>query len=738
MIGSSRAELHLHTKLSDGISVISVEEIIEKAEELGISAVAFTNLDNVQDFPKIAKYANTTDLKIIYGAELRYMNKDGKAPYGITLLVKNQAGIKELYKIISSIEFDGVCNLIDLDVLNQNRKNLLVGSCGNMGELYEMVEKGEDAEKITTFYDYFEIYPTDDQTEKGVYKKIYELGEKSGVPVVATGNCHYIDQEDKICCDIIMTALNQEAEKSDKYYVHTTDEMLEEFCYLGNYGAQRTVLENSQFLANIIEKAEPIKTKKHYVVFENAYSDLESLCYNNAFEFYGNPLPQGVKDRLCAELELLKDEQFATRYLLAKKIVDFAKEYGQLTSVRGAVGSTLVAFLLGISEVNPLPPHYYCPHCHYFEQSNLADDGFDLPQKICPVCKSKLKADGHNIPYEVFMGIKGEKTPEIDLSVPEDFRLKAQSLMDNLFGAEKVAQAGVIGISWERAAESFIQKYESIKGITLEDKEKKKLISKIAGTKRGVGMHPGGVMIVPHDMDFEDFTPLNQNWAPRPTTHLEIRSLHNAISKQYILGYSFLDLLLELEKQTGKSIKDVDFNDPKIYDLFSKGDTDDIPDFDSDFARNLLSRFTPRNFNELVKISCLCHGTHVWKYNAENLIEDGVCTYSDVIAARDDIMMYLIGKGMDKDIAFEIMETVRKGLWASGKLSVADKKYFTDEMMKNDVPQWYIESLSKIYYIFPKAHGVACVMNAVRCAWFKIYYPNEFLSFQLDSECVKI
>lgn len=722
----NRNELHLHTKLSDDVSVIGVREIFEKTQKLGLKSIAFTNLNNVQDFPEVMRCAKKYEnIKVIYGAEVKYKSNADSPVYHLTLLAKNQAGIKELYKVVSSIyESDGV-NIIDLQVLKENRKNLLVGSCGINGELYDLIMQDNVPYAINTFYDYFEIFPSNNALECEINKKIFYLGEELGVPVVAVSNAHYIQKQDKICCDIIKTARKQENDENDKFYLRTTKEMLEEFSYLGNYGAEKIVLGNPQILIDVIEKVEPLKTGNYYPVFENAYINLEKACYSKAFEIYGNPLPEKIKERLDTELGFLKDEQFSTQFLLAQKLTTFAKENGQLTTARGAVGSIFVAFLLGISEINPLLPHYYCD-CHFFEFSKLADDGFDLPDKICPVCEKKLKTDGHNIPYEVFMGFNGDKEPDIDLNFSEDFRLAAQKFVEDMFGKTKVVQAGTVEIVLDGIAEKYIQEYEATKNISFKPEEKENLITKIVGIKRKVGMHPGGIMVIPQDMDFEDFTPIDCNWAPRSTTHFNFHSLHDTILKQDILGHRVLDLLLELEKQTNISIDSIDFKDPKIYEMFRNADTDGIYEFDIEFTKQLLLVTAPQNFNELVKISCLCHGTNVWTDNAEHLIKNKICNISEVIAARDEIFDYLTSKGMDKYTAFRIMESVRKGLWAKQKLSDWDKKYFVEEMLKINVPKWYIASFLKIRYMFPKAHATAYVMNAVRLMWFKKYYPEEF------------
>ena len=724
-----RAELHIHTKLSDDISVIGVKEIFEKAEELGLDTVAFTNFDNVQDFPEIMRYAKKYEgIKVVYGAELRYMNENGVAPFGITVLAKNQDGIKELYKVLSSIKDDGVCNLIDLDILKKNRKNLLVGSCGNMGALYDAIAKSEYTEKIAAFYDYFEIYPTKDKTEKDIYKKIFDLGEELGVPVIATGNCHYLSSDDAICREVVITARNLRNKDNGELYVRSTKQMLEEFSYLGNYGAEKVVLKNPQIITDIIEKAEPLKEGNYYPIFENAYSDLEKICYSKAYEFYGNPLPEKIKERLDTELGFLKDEQAASQYLLAKKLVDYAKEKGKLTTARGAVGSTLVAFLLGIGDINPLPPHYYC-NCRYLEFSKVADDGFDLPEKVCPVCNRKLRTDGHNIPYEVFMGFNGDKEPDIDLNFPEDFRLAAQKFVEDMFGKTKVVQAGTVATVWDGIAEKYIQEYEATKNISFKPEEKENLITKIVGIKRNVGMHPGGIIVIPQDMDFEDFTPIYCNWAPRSTTHFDFHSLHDTIYKADILGYTALDLLLTLQKKTGIDIKDVCITDQAVIDDIAKGDTFCIPSFDKDIVRDMLIKSSPKNFGELVKVSGFAHGTNVWTDNGEHLIKKGFSLVS-IPTLRDDIINDLINIGIEMKYAYRLSYVMRTNILAGGHLPKENTEYF--EEITEPLGEWYFEFCKKVRYMFPKSHAIEYVIIALQLAWFKKYYPKEFYEAYLD------
>lgn len=720
---AARHEMHLHTKLSDDVSVIGVSEIFEKAETLGLKTIAFTNLNNVQDFPEIMRCDKEhKSINVIYGAEVQYQ-KEPDQVYRLTLLAKNQAGIKELYKVISSLyELNGM-QFIDLQVLHENRKNLLVGSCGMRGELYSQICAGNPHPTEIIGYDYFEIFPTDDQE---ISKKIVCLGEELGVPVIATCNSHYIEKQDKICCDIVRLAQDKELAHSKKEYIHTTEELLHAFSYLGEGRAYKVVLENPQYLASSIERIEPLKLGAYFPIFENAFCMLQEVCCSKAEEIYGNPLPELIRARLDAELEFLKNEQASARFWLAKSLVDFAKEHGQRVTTRGTVASTFIAFLLGVSEINPLQPHYYCDHCHYFEISTLAENGLDLPQKGCPICQKGLKADGHHILYEAFWGCDNNKCPEIDLNFPEGFRLNAQDFMEKKCGAQKVAQAGTVASVWKGIAVKYVETYEQLQNTRFTEEEKQNLINKIIGIKRGAGMHPGGLMLIPQSMEFEDFTPIHQNWAPRATTHFDFHHLINTLLKQNILGHNVLDLLMDLEKETGKTLEQVDFNDPKIYELFSSGKTEGLFEYSIDFVKDLLVTVAPKTFHELVKITALSHGTLVWMANAEDLIKDKVCTISEVIAARDDILIYLTSKGMDMSMAYHIMESVRKGCWVKQSLPDEEKRIYLEEMQRCNVPQWYVDSLSKIYYAFPKSHAVTYAINAVRLAWFKIYHPQAF------------
>lgn len=733
---NKRIELHLHTKLSNDISVIDPKDALEYAIAHSHKAVAFTNLNNVQDFPAVAnayKKLDNPNLKVIYGAELRYMSEGGKAPYGITILVKNQSGIKELYTIISSIKGDGICDLVSLNVVKHNRKNLLIGSCGNAGELYEAVACGRDPKKTAEFYDYFEIYPTEDEKEQAIYKKITELGDKLGIPVAATGNCHYLRKEDEICRRVIRV-VNGHEHDNKKFFYHTTDEMLAEFSYLGKEAAYKSIVTNTNRIADLITQVTPLKESVYPPIMKNAYEQIQELAYAKAKEIYGDILPVPIAERLATELEYIQKHEYAVNYWIAHRMVGHMNDLGYYVGARGSIGSMLVAFLLGISDTNPLPAHYYCPQCHYIDFEVSAWDGFDLPEQVCPVCGCPLRSDGHNIPFETFMGYDGSKMPDIDLNFPASKQYSEFAFMQELFGANKVAHAGTIATLRERFAEDYIAVYEAKTDDCFTEEQRSYICEKLCGIKRDDGIHPGGIIVLPQEMEFEDFTPLREIKRPSPikkATHFDFYSLHNTVIKFDVLGHPVPDMLKLLEEFTGCSIQRVIWNDPEVYTLFERADTLGIPEFDTDFVKDMLLKLKPKSFDDLVQISGLSHGTGIWLDNGENLLNEGR-TLCELPALRDDILLQLMQYGLEKDSVCQIAECVRRGKFYYD----SDLTFELVELMRSkNVPEWYIQSLRKIRYLFPKAHAVAYVMNAVRMAWYKIHYPKEFaLVYQNEFE----
>ncbi len=717
----NRAELHLHTKLSDDISIIGAEEIIIKAEQFGISSLGITNLNNLQDFDEISKYAKGTSLKIIYGAEL--ICPKGK----ITIIAKNNDGIKELYRVVSSLE-KGV---IDLSVLKENRKNLLIGSAGNDGELFGKINtENEDVlEKIAAFYDYFEIYPAKTQSDKETNKKIYALGEELGVPTIAVSNAHYLSKNDSVCRDIVRAEGESTEEDDGNLYLRSTEQLLREFSYLGDKAAKDAVINNTKLIADLTEPVTPLKAETYFVKLDNDYSTIEEICINKANEIYGRPLPQMVEYRLQTELDFIRKNDFASIYLIAYKMAKNLKDNSHIYSVRGTAGSAFVAFLLGVSDINPLPSHYHCSECRYFEKTKDTQNPFDLPDKNCPVCDTLLKADGFNIPYESFMGFSGNKLPDFDINISESVRLDIIDYMKQLFGSDKIALAGTVSRLLRYQIDKKLQAYEEKTGISFTAEQKEQIAEKLCGVKNEEGVHPCGIMAIPWDMEFEDFTPLRKNVASLDATHFDFHSLHHIILKLDILEPAIISLLETLKNKTGVYPSKTDINTAEIFELIKSGDTLCIPEFDYDFIKDLIRKTQPKNIAELVKLCGFAHGTSIWRENGEYLIEKGI-PLSRIPTLREDIMNDLISVGVSKTEAFQIMEAARKGLFSAGKVS--DQTVTRYKKLCKPLGDWYFDYISRARYIFPKAHALFYVTTSLRCAWFKIHYPKEFYTAYLE------
>lgn len=735
-----RSELHLHTKCSDTVSVVSPEEAMGFAIENSCGAIAFTSRDSVQDFHDIAaayKRYKDSGLKVIYGAELLHADEDGSAANGVTVLVKNQAGLKGLYKIISSIEFDGACDLASLEVLKQNRKNLLFGSCGAYGLLYGAIYyncTNEEKERVAAFYDYFEIFPTDDPEEREIYKKIYELGEELGVPVVASGNCHYVSEKDEVCRRVVRATYGH-TNDNKKLYFHTTEQMLKEFSYLGGEAAHKVVIENPNLIADLIEDVSPVKEGFYPPEIENANEEMSELVLARAKEIYGENLPAPVAERLETELTLIKNNNYASHYVIAYRMEKHIKDAGGCVGARGAVGSSFVAFLLGISLINPLKHHYYCPHCHHFEFSTDKEDCLDLHKKNCPACLKPLKADGHNIPYETFMGYDGSKLPDIDLVMSYSRAKKEIKFLKKTFGEERLAYAGsVFGVTERQVELDYLSYYQETmqNSLTQEEIDYVRNSGKLLGVKRRESRHPGGIMILPEGMEFEDFTPTRKVLKSdliKYETHLDFRKLHNTLLKLDVINNKTYDLLELLKEYTGKEVEDADCSDPVVLEQLRQADTLAVPELGSDFVRKTIDKTRPQSFNDIVKIISFAHGTKVWINNCEKLVESGI-PLSRLSASRDDIFLHLTDCGVDRKDAFRIAEIVRKGKFG---LENDVNSECVKIMKEAGVEDWYIDSLKKIRYMFNKANSVFLVVIAAACAWFKHYYPAEYYAAYLTS-----
>ncbi|MCL0077681.1 PolC-type DNA polymerase III [Peptococcaceae bacterium] len=685
------------------------------------------------------------------------VNLDKLRPYHVTILAKNKVGLKNLYKLVtlSHLKYYYKKPRIPKSALIAHREGLLIGTACERGELFDAVISGASKEKISeivSFYDFLEIQPAANseflvksgklnsmEELKNIYKTIYDFGKQFKKPVVATGDVHFLDPEDAIYREILMHGQSYEdAGNQAPLYFKTTDEMLEEFSYLGKDAAYEVVVANSLKIAEQIEELTPVPQNTYHPKIEGAEKIISDMAVSRAKDLYGDPLPDIVKNRLDKELKAIIENGFAVLYLIAHKLVKKSLEDGYLVGSRGSVGSSLVATLTDITEVNPLPPHYRCPKCKYSEF--ITDGSFgcgaDMPDKNCSYCKEPLIKDGYDIPFEVFMGFEGDKVPDIDLNFSGEYQPKAHKYTEKLFGEKNVFRAGTISTIAEKTAYGFVKKYLEEKGLIKREAEIKRLVKGCAGVKRTTGQHPGGTMVVPKEIDVYEVTPLQYPADDKKsgviTTHFDYHSIHDCLVKLDILGHDDPTVIKMLEDLTGVDVSTIKFDDKETLSLFSSTKalgvkeeeirsavgTYAIPEFGTKFVRQMLADTKPSTFSDLIRISGFSHGTDVWLNNAQDLIKNGICKLSEAISARDDIMTYLIHKGMEPKTAFKIMEKVRKGKGVSEEDAKA--------MEELGVPDWYIESCRKIKYMFPKAHATAYVVMAFRIAWFKVNYPVEF------------
>lgn len=779
--GIKRVELHCHSKMSDNDGFNEVENIVETAAQWNQPAVAITDHGVVQGFPDAAKTVEKLakegkKIKVIYGLEgYLYPDEDAISEDGtidikknktfhIILLARNQIGLKNLYKLVSLSHIDYFYKRprIPRSILEEHREGLIIGSACEAGEVYQAIIRGEsdhELDRIASFYDYLEIQPLgnnrfmiDDGVASNMKeiitfnKKVIEVGDRIGKMTVATTDSHYPTQEASIYRNIIMAGIGYTDKSSDSMYLRTTDEMLDEFEYLGSR-AEEVVITNTNKIADMIEKVQPIPKGKFPPKIEGAEERLRESCYARAKSIYGDDLPEDIRERLEVELNSIIGNGYAVMYIAAQMLVQKSNADGYLVGSRGSVGSSFAATMAGITEVNPLPPHYICPECKYYEKSeelDKYDTGYDMPDKACPKCSTRMNKDGVNIPFATFLGFKGDKEPDIDLNFAGEYQPIAHKYVGEIFGEKNVYKAGTVTTIADKTAFGYVKHYIEDNNIEIGNGDIDYLVKGCTGVKRTTGQHPGGIIVLPDDHEIYEFCPIqrpaNKKDSDVITTHFDYHKLDENLLKLDVLGHDVPQLIRYLQVMTGVDPMSIPLDDKRTLSIFTSTEelkiknpnyrfvhgTYAIPEFGTGFTRAMLDDIKPTTVSALIKMSGFSHGTDVWTNNAQELIRNRIATMSEVISCRDDIMNYLIGKGLKNSDAFEIMEVVRKNR------ALSDEQ--VSLMKSHRVPDWYIKSCETLKYMFPRAHAAAYVMMSIRMAWFKVNHPEAFYAAWFSSK----
>ena len=712
-----RSELQLHTIASENVSVLTPREVIEEAVNRGMKAVAITDRNSVQCFYSMEWLVqkHEKDIKVIYGVELPRASGDN-----VTVLVKDQAGLKPLYKLVSGKV-----------ISEEERKHLLFGA-HDPSNLHQAVQDGSGAKTLSQLaaeYDYIELRVKGNSPEDcELNRQLYTLGKKLGKPVVAVGNCKYLHTGHRICTDIIEYVRYGSTDVRE-LPLRTTEEMLEYYAYMGEEAALEVVVAAPNRIADSIDQVYP--SKGHHSAFSlpNADKTVRKICEDNLRSICGeHPL---IRDRFEQELACLGSH--ASLFLVTYKIIEHLQEKGALTGIRGTAGSSLIAYLLGFSAINPLPAHYFCPSCKHLEFAE-AESGYDLQKKNCPHCGKPMISDGQNIPFETYMDNGDDFYADISLNMSNDMRVEAKRFLSELLGKDRLAAAGITISSTQKSATGYVRAYSEKMNGNFDEVVCKWLANKITGVKRGDGYRPGGIVLLPEGMEWEDVTPVrpNDDEICEVVTHMEYYSLEGLLPKIDLLSFSNYARLQDLFEVTGAKPSDVDYHDPKILDLFRNVSTGGVPGFSDKFTQNLLGKLETISFSDLVKVCSMAHSTNAWNENGEYLLQEH--PFGTLIGNRDDVFLTLRQYGVDRPTACKAMKYTRMGKMQSDMASVNE---LVEKLQQFGVPKWYIDSMKKVRYLVPKAHAAHYAKLGYMIAWFKVYYPDAFYQVSmkhLDAE----